>query len=154
MRRAILSVLALLLIAPAEPPVEERPLDGAALPAERSPTPKPAEWTAAPRVRPTRLGPAAAGCRAYLVREWMRVRCPGEIFALSLLGGDVEGVAFWIDPATKEGEVLFPLRRGDRRVVQLWKAGRDARGGFSPEPAVVLQEHWLSGASSPVVTIF
>jgi hypothetical protein len=136
--------------APAE---EERPLEGAALPTDPSPVPKPAEWPAAPRVRVTRRGPAAAGCRAYLLREWLRVRCPGEAFALSLLGGDSD-VAFWIDPASREGEVLVPLRPGSKHVVQLWKAGKDAAGVFVPEPLVVLQQHWLAGAPAPVVTLF
>jgi hypothetical protein len=156
-RAATIAALAA-LVAPApaasETPEEERPLDAVAIPADRSPLPKPNEWPAAPRVRPTRRGPAAAGCRAYLLREWMRVRCAGEAFALSLLGGDADGVAFWIDPATKEGEALLPLRRGGRHVVQIWKAGRDATGVFVPEPLVVLQQHWIEGAPAPVVTLF
>lgn len=141
-------------LAASETPEEERPLESVAIPAEKSPLPKADEWRAAPRVRPTRRGSAAAGCRAYVVREWMRVRCAGEAFALSMLGGDADGVAFWIDPATKEGEVLMPLRRGGRRVVQMWKAGRDAGGAFAPQPLVVLQQHWIEGAPAPVVTLF
>ena len=140
--------------AAAAAPEEERPLEATALPAERSASPKVGEWPSAPRVRPTRRGPSAAGCRAYLLREWLRVRCPGETFAISLLGGGEQGVAFWIDPATKEGEALLPLYRGGRHVVQLWKPGKDAAGNFTPESAVVLQAYWIEGAPSPVVTIF
>lgn len=135
-------------------PEEERALDAPAPPAERTAAPKPAEWPSAPRVRPTRRGPAAAGCRGYLLREWLRVRCPGETFAISLLGSTDQSVAFWIDPATKEGEVLLPLRQGERHVVQLWKAGKDAAGNFMPEPKVVLQAYWIEGAAAPTVTIF
>ncbi|APR84927.1 Hypothetical protein A7982_10276 [Minicystis rosea] len=133
---------------------EERPLASMPIPTEKSPTPKPSEWANAPRVSPTRRGPAAADCRSYLLREWLRVRCSGEIFALSMLGGDQDGLAFWIDPATKDGEVLMPLRRGGRHVVQLWKAGKDAAGEFTPEPLLVVQQHWIDGAPAPAVTLF
>ena len=136
------------------PSVEERPLEDQPIAAERSPSPKLPEWLAAPSLRPARRSAAAAGCRVYLVREWLRVRCAGETFALSLVGGDAEGVAFWIDPLTKEGEVLMPLRRGGRHVVQLWKAGKDASGGFVTQPSFLIQEHWIEGAAAPIVTIF
>lgn len=156
---AALAVIGAALLSPTPaasqgtPPDEERALEGSAIPSERSPIPKAPEWSGAQRVRPTRRGPAALACRAYLVREWLRVRCPGEAFALSLLAGDVD-VAFWIDPQTKEGEVMMPLRPGSKHVVQLWKAGRDAGGGFAPEPLCAVQEHWIAGAAAPVVTIF
>lgn len=152
-------VLGALVLSPApassqgSPPDEEKALDGAMIPAAKSPIPKAAEWGDAPRVRPTRRGPAALACRAYLRREWLRVRCPGEAFALSLLGGDVD-VAFWIDPKTAEGEVMMPLRPGSKHAVQLWRSGRDAAGGFAPEPLVVVQQHWIEGAPAPIVTIF
>lgn len=139
---------------PPAPAEEERPLDAVPIPAEHTPNPKLPEWTAAPRVRPTRRSAAAAGCRFYLLHEWLKMRCTSETFALSLVGGDFQGVAFWIDPITKEGEVLMPLRHGDRHVVQLWKSGKDASGGFVALPSVVLQEHWIEGAAAPTITLF
>jgi hypothetical protein len=156
-RPVALAVLLVTLAAPsrsgAESPDEERALDAVALPAERSPSPKLPEWAGATRVRPTRRSAAAAGCRVEVLREWLHVKCAAETFALSLLGGDSEGVAFWIEPSTKEGVVLLPLRRGGKHVVQLWKAGKDRTGGFAPQPALLLQEYWLEGAASPVLTI-
>jgi hypothetical protein len=156
-RRAALAILAVAFAVSsrsgAEAPVEERALDAVAIPAERSPSPKLPEWTGATRVRPTRRGAEAASCWVDLVREWARVKCSRETFAISLLGGEVEGVAFWIDQATKEGVVLMPLRRGGKHVVQLWKAGTDRTGGFAPQPALVLQEYWLEGAPGPVLTL-
>jgi hypothetical protein len=137
--------------APAE---EERPLDPASIPAEKSPAPRPGEWTTAIRVLPTRRGPAAAGCRAYLLREWLRVRCPGAPFALSMLGGELDGIAFWIDARTSEGEVLLPLRRGGRHVFQFWKGGKDEAGAFVAQPLLVLQQYWVDGGAAPVVTLF
>lgn len=166
-RRLALGILALTAtawpsVAPAEPSApaasapgdEEKPLDGDAIPTEKSKSPKAAEWLTAPRVKLTRKGPAAATCRAQLVREWMRVRCEGQVFAISLVGGSPEGVAFWIGGTAAEprGEILTPVRRGDRRVFQLWAPGKDAAGMFVPKPMLVVQEQWVEGQKSPIVT--
>jgi hypothetical protein len=137
----------------ADAPADERPLDAVAFPAERSPSPKLPEWAGATHAKPTRRSAAASSCRVEIVREWVEVKCPGDTFALSLLGGDSEGVAFWIEPATKEGVVLMPIRRGGKHVVQLWKAGTDRTGAFAPQPTLLLQEYWLEGAPSPVLTL-
>jgi hypothetical protein len=133
---------------------EERPLDGDAIPAEKSRSPKVTEWPAAPQVKLTRKGPAAASCHARLLREWMRVRCEGQVFAVSLLGGSPEGVAFWIGGTAEEpfGEILTPVRRGDRRVFQLWAPGKDAAGAFVAKPMLVVQEQWVEGQRTPIVT--
>jgi hypothetical protein len=137
----------------ADGPDEERPLDGAPIPAEKSGSPKSPEWGAALRVRPARRSAAAAACRADLVREWIRVKCASETFAISMLGGDLDGFAFWIDPLTKDGEVMMPLRRGNKHVFQFWKAGKDSAGAFAPVPTFVVQEYWLEGAPAPVLTV-
>jgi hypothetical protein len=137
----------------AEAPEGERAFDTLAIPTERSPSPKLPEWAGATPVMPARRSAGASVCRADIVREWLRVKCARETFAISLLGGDFEGVAFWIDPGTKEGVAQMPLRRGGRHVVQLWRAGKDRAGGFAPEPSLLIQEYWLEGAPSPVLTI-
>ncbi|EYF05153.1 hypothetical protein [Chondromyces apiculatus] len=133
---------------------EELLLDGEAIPAEASKPPTVAEWLAAPRVKFTRKGPAAAGCRAQMVRAWLRVRCEGQVFAVSLVGGGPEGVAFWIGGPVDApfGELLTPVRRGDRRVFQLWAPGKDEAGMFAPKPMLVVQEQWIEGQRSPVLT--
>ena len=122
---------------------------------ERSPVPTAKEWQTATPMQLSRVSPAAAGCKATRVREWLRVRCAQRTFALSLLGGSNEGLAFWIGPEEQgaPGEVQFPLRRGDRRVLQFWAQGKDAQGEFVPEPALVLQEHWLPGEESPFISL-
>ena len=129
------------------------PLAEMVFPDQKSPTPKLSEWLSAPLVGLSRSGPAAAGCRARLVREWMRIRCVGQVFAVSLLAGTPEGIAFWIGGTEGDvfGEVLMPLRRGDRRVFQLWAPGQDAAGAFVPKPMLVVQEQWVTG-ERPVVS--
>jgi hypothetical protein len=153
-----LALLAPLGHAPAQstpPPGDEpRRLDADPPGTEKSPSPKAAEWASASKVKLTRVGPAASGCIAYKVREWLRVRCPIKTFAVSLLGGSGEGVAFWIGPEAEQqpGEVQFPMRRGDRRVVEFWTYGKDAAGSFMPEPAFLVQEQWVDGEAAPTVT--
>ncbi|WP_437873370.1 hypothetical protein [Sorangium sp. So ce363] len=138
---------------------DELPLDAAPFPPEPSKQPTAAEWKAAPRVRLSRAGPAAAGCRAYRAREWLRIRCPElTVSAISLLGGKSEGVAFWIDPPRggselpRGGEVMFPIRRGDRRVIQILTFGPGYDGPFTLLPAIVIQEQWLEDEPAPTVT--
>lgn len=146
---------------PAGPPDAEKgaspgpvtPLAEITFPDQKSAPPKLGEWLDAPIVGLSRLGPAAAGCRARLVREWMRIRCVGQVFAVSLLAGTPDGIAFWIGGTDGDvfGEVLMPLRRGDRRVFQLWAPGQDAAGVFVPKPMLVVQEQWVTG-ERPVVS--
>lgn len=148
--------------APAAPGAEEeRALDADPFPGEPSKQPTAAEWAAAQRVRLSRVGPAAAGCRAYRLREWMRIRCPDlSVSAISLLGGKTEGVAFWITPSksresgemTRGGEAMFPIRRGDRRVIQILTFGPGYDGPFTLLPAIVVQEQWLDDEPAPTVT--
>jgi hypothetical protein len=122
---------------------------------DKSPVPSYAEWQAATQVKLSRTSPAASGCVASRVREWLRVRCPQRTFAISLLGGSNEGLSFWIGPEDKgrPGEVQFPLRRGDRRVLQLWTDGKAADGSAMPEPSLVVQEQWLEGQAAPTVSV-
>jgi hypothetical protein len=69
--------------------------------------------------------------------------------------GSNEGLSFWIGPEDKgrPGEVQFPLRRGDRRIVQLWTDGKTADGSAVPEPLLVVQEQWLEGDAAPTVSV-
>ncbi len=128
--------------------------------AEISKAPTAAEWTQAKPVTLTRVSPRTASCRAVRLREWIRVRCASKTFAISLLGGDSGGLSFWIgtEPDNLFGEVQLPMRRGDRRVVQLW-ATRDDPSGVAPsgtvvvEPWLVLQELWAEGDAGPTVTV-
>lgn len=132
------------------------PLSNAPFSDEKSSPPKVTEWSSASEVAPTRAGPAAAGCRAHLVREWMRLRCSGKIFAISLVAGTPEGIAFWIGGSEAEpyGDILMPIRKGDRRVFQLWAPGQDGAGAFAPKPVLTVQEQWQPTDKSPVIVLW
>jgi hypothetical protein len=170
MRAARLPLLALVAAATVSSPATAQAPPGAAVSAaapgdavpldvdppgvEKTKTPSFAEWAKAQKVRLTRTGPAAAPCTAFRVREWLKVRCIGtRPHAMVVLGGDAAEVSFWIDNDERRGgEVQFPLRRGDRRVVQIWTGGVDGAGVFDPKPALVIQEHWLEDRAAPTVT--
>ena len=142
--------------APATTPSDPISLAGAALSDEKSSPPKISEWSSAPQVFPTRMGPAAAGCRAHMVREGLRLRCAGKVFAISMVAGTPEGIAFWIGGTEAEpfGDILMPLRKGDRRIFQIWAPGQDASGAFVPKPMLVVQEQWQPTDKSPVVVLW
>jgi hypothetical protein len=129
---------------------------------EASAKPTADEWRSAPEVEPTRRGPRAARCHVWRVREWVRVSCPDLVTAsIAMLGGTAQGMAFWIDPVREGadgklpsgGEVLFPVRRGDRRVVQLLSFGAGYEGPFTQLPALVVQESWLPDEEEPVLLL-
>jgi hypothetical protein len=97
------------------------------------------------------------------VREWIRVSCPDLVTAsLSHLGGTPTGMSFWIDPPREGkdaklpagGEVMFPMRRGDRRVVQFLSFGPGYEGPLTQLPALVVQELWLEGAKGPELLLY
>jgi hypothetical protein len=130
--------------------------------AEKSKKPTAEEWKGAPEVQPTRRGPRGAKCHVWRVREWVRVSCPDLVTAsVAMLGGTTEGMAFWIDPVREGqdgklpagGEVMFPVRPGDRRVVQFLSFGPGYEGPFTQLPALVVQESWVEGATAPVLLL-
>lgn len=160
MRAAPLPLLALVAAVLASSPVTAQapddgvPLDADPPGAEKTKSPSFDEWAKATKVRLTRTGPAAAPCTAYRVREWLKVRCIGtKPHAMVVIGGDAAEVSFWIDKDERRGgEVQFPMRRGDRRVVQIWTGGVDAAGLFKAKASLVIQEHWLEDRAAPTVT--
>ncbi|MFT3765390.1 MAG: hypothetical protein QM820_07740 [Minicystis sp.] len=111
-------------------------------PETTSPEPTRAEWTAAPVVR---LSRSAVACQAKRVREWMRIECARGNHLL-LAGGGRSGLTLTANPELDvKPTITFPVRRGDRRVVQLssiWKW---------PTPFAVLSEQWLDGDVEPVI---
>jgi hypothetical protein len=142
-------------------PPPDPPLISASLPAEKSPRPAFADWKTSTPVRLQHVSPKAARCKVYLVKEWVRVRCLGGVTsAITQLGGEREGVAFWIDsppdPATGvpgDGEAVFPVRRGDRRLLQFWTLGPGYDGPLTVVPAFTLQEEWIDPDAGPTLLL-
>lgn len=129
---------------------------------KESKKPTPEEWRDAPVVAPTRMGPRAKACTVSRVREWVRVSCPDLVTAsIGVLGGTSTGYAFWIDPPKEGkdaklpagGEIQFPVRKGDRRVVQMLTFGPGYEGPLTQLPALIVQEHWLDDADGPTLTV-
>jgi hypothetical protein len=143
------------------------------IPEEKSKSPTLAEWSAA-----TDIGGRfedASICKLRRVREWLRFRCEGENgLGAELLGGTTTEVAFFqaVDEGTctkvadaqpylvpickTKVEIVFPLRRGDRRFFQVLRRGDNS---WSPMtdfwPSVVvaatLSAAWVEDEPSPVV---
>ncbi len=133
----------------------------AELPADKSPRPTPTEWRQARQVALRYRAPKGARCGAFLLREWLKVRCAGgTVSAVTQLGGERDGVALWIDPpadrATNmpgDAELQFPVRRGDRRVLQLWTFGPGYDGPLTVVPALTLHEEWVDDSGPSLLLL-
>ena len=104
-----------------------------------TPAPTRDEWDEAEEIAPRHL---ADGCRTYRVREWVRVVCiPGvrsvdgyalgwgvtdgrtqPVFRVAQVAGDRDDVTLLVEHRTDyngEGVVIFPLRPGTRRFMEI-----------------------------------
>lgn len=142
------------------PPAQPAPIRGDAIPASTSPMPKPGEWDEAPVVALARNAEASQ-CRARLVREWLKIHCDKTLGAIRQLAGSPTGVALWLAPApeaegweSKDAEIIVPLRRGERRVFQLFDLQFGTYGGPGwPDAGSIVEARWLEGEKDPVVVI-
>jgi hypothetical protein len=97
----------------------------------------------------------------FRVREWVRVNCeqtePNNFFGIGsveLVSGPVGGVDLSRNRHGKGGELIFPMRRGDRRVLTMHEVV-DRRGwsGLVYGLTFTITEAWLPSAAGPVLTI-
>jgi hypothetical protein len=124
----------------------------------KTPLPTPADWK--PSVPVALTDPLPFDCHAYRVREWVKIRCSKlSTSTLALLGGAREGVALFIDAPQFEngsppgGEIVFAVRRGDRRVFEWSTFGESYEGPGSPEVAFLISEAWVSGDPGPSIIV-
>jgi hypothetical protein len=128
-------------------------------PTAPSAPPTAAEWEARMRVNLGRTyGDKAASCDVRLNDEWIRVRCAFKTSAITQLGGAHTGVQTVIEPPSADrlpgaGELIFPVRPGERRVFLLWTLGPGYDGPLTVVPAVVVQSQWLAGSENPSITL-
>jgi hypothetical protein len=139
---------------------EEKPIDFEPIPLDEKDAkpPMPSEWQTATRVRFTRKGPRAEGCRAWRTRSWLKIHCDAQTTAASLVGGSFRGVSLWMPeakeglPAPHAGQVMFPIKPGDRRIFELFSFG-ETYGGSMVSPGLVLQEYWIEGEPAPTIVL-
>ena len=132
-------------------------------PGAESEHPKPDEWKDA---EPVALARALPGCKARLLREWLRLQCPmWNPQAGVVITGSTDDVFFFLasgqqrmmaNPGGEVGgyaTVELPLRRGDRRLIQLTTSETMDYGGVGPQRlALLLSIRWLDDESGPTIT--
>jgi hypothetical protein len=155
----------------AEPSAEPKPrdttlrsLESQPPPAEESTAPTAAEWEGAERVEV--FGPLPDTCKAFLVREWLRIHCNNSGSAFAVLSGSKKDVTARLVPLglrTETGSMTevpgtitlqLPLRRGDRRVMQLSSTSfSEYSANAWGAPFLTISEQWLDDQPGPWVSV-
>jgi hypothetical protein len=163
---AVLVVGALAALLPSIPAAGQDKPDAGSLPRfdeqpfgdAKTPAPTPEEWKAQKPVAITDRLPR--DCNAYRVREWIKINCATLMTSeIALLGGAREGVSLFIPPRPQDrsfstgGEVIFPVRRGDRRMFDWSTFGEGYEGPMGVELAFVISESWVSDEPTPIIII-
>lgn len=125
---------------------------------ERTPRPAAAEWDAAEPVRLARDRSGAA-CKARMRREWLRIDCTAPSLAMvRTLGASAGEAWFGLDQQGGDGlatrvSVVFPVRLGDRRVIEIGSESFEYRGQVGFSTSFVISEQWLEGDAGPLVSV-
>lgn len=131
-------------------------------PDTKSEPPTPDEWNGAEQV--ALLGELPEHCTAKLVREWLQIRCAANGGSLSVISGSREGVSASLvpmsfkpgasEPTTGSSTVVMPIRRGDRRVMQLMTMSfAEYSGNVWPHLELLISEQWLDDQTGPWVSV-
>lgn len=132
-------------------------------PEKSTPFPKSDEWASAAPVAIDRAHPAArfaahaadkSPCTARRIREWVRIHCTTMNGGALLLGGNRDGLSIRFDKANGGTEVIIPVRRGDRRVIEMLDSETLTFKVFSAERAkfgFVISEQWPAGDERPTI---
>ncbi|WP_437730603.1 hypothetical protein [Sorangium sp. So ce1335] len=135
-----------------------RVLEAAPPAPEKTPRPAAAEWDAAEPVELARDGSGAA-CKARMRREWLRIDCAAPSLAVvRTLGASAGEAWFRLDHRPNEElasgvSVVFPVRLGDRRVIEILSGSFEYRGEMGMTTRFVISEQWLDGDAGPVVSV-
>jgi hypothetical protein len=140
-------------------PAPPRPVLGVDLPREPSPAPGAAEWSTGRQIAPTRGD--AGRCVLTVLREWLRVRCPG-LPGAGLVAGEPDGVsvrtlgrAFTDEglPGDLVTVVVLPLRSGQTRVVTFNDLAIEYDSTALVEGGM-LSVVWRPGRRDPVLAMY
>lgn len=140
---------------PPIPAYDEKPF-----PEEKSPRPKKDEWKTAQEID-FAGGPKAEGvlfCKYQRLREWIRISCPQTTAQITLMCGNSEDVFIELGPVHPDfgifpegGEIVFAVRKGDRRLFEWQTVEFGYRGANSVNSLLVISEMWLPGEEKPVI---
>lgn len=141
-------------------PAPRQPLESQSIPKEPSERPTLDEWKSAIPIAVTRHSYEASACQAFRVREWLKVKCDMVVGAIKQQGGSPEHVFFWMGPhdglswdKVNGGEVMFPMRTGDQRVIEFFSMVPEQCFGRQVSPWFIVDEMWVEGETSPTVVI-
>jgi hypothetical protein len=121
------------------------------LPSDPSKPPALGDWASAPEAPEVRL--TEPKCRVQRIREWYRISCKFE-HAIERVTGSIEDVKIDChtespdEPFCDEAYVIFPARRGDRRVFEVFDMSR-----WGPQANAVISEQYLEGDKLPLITV-
>lgn len=130
---------------------------------ERTPRPSAREWRE--EAKEARLshvtGQTAKGCKAFVVREWLRVTCPEvKTAAVRLVGGEARDTYFHVEAQDAEktglpggGEFVISVRPGDSRVIQFWTFGPGYDGPLTVIGSLIFQESWPEEEPGPTLLL-
>ena len=163
----ILSASLLAGVAPADEPVPAKAfgmIDG--WPTSPSAAPTAEEWASA---APLPLLRQSGGCAANRVREWVRVSCrfgdtmikgvrvlsgPEDISILERpLEQGMPRVDQWSRPTMRGSMIVFPVRRGDRRLIQVVEEFFEGRYTTGEDALAVISAVWLDKDAGPTIVV-
>jgi len=140
-------------------PAPPEPLESQTIPKEPSSRPTLEEWQNTTPIAVTRHSPNASACHTFRVREWLKIKCDQKIAYIRQHGGNSKEVFTWIGPDSYQwgtingGEVMFPLRPGDQRVLEFYETIPEMCSGRQALPWLIVDEIWVEGDASPTVVI-
>jgi hypothetical protein len=133
-------------------------------PEAASAMPKAAEWDTAAVL--TLLRPHVS-CTARAIREWMQIRCGhpegyGMLMGVRVVGGSEEGVRISdgkakVEERTVDGvNVMFPVKKGDRRLIAIDEALSVGFKSYAIEEnnVIMISELWLPGDRGPTIVVY
>jgi hypothetical protein len=94
----------------------------------------------------------------------MKIRCERQTAGLRLIAGSADGIALWVpEPISSENafatmgrfsEIVFPVRRGDRRVFEVVTLNFGEWDGWGTSSSFLVEEEWLEGGAPRIAMLW